>query len=79
VGFAGIALCRVGLYGCVRRLAKKTGVATTRMSSLCEAGHRRIAKTGPLKHRSCVNGGRLEFEFFEPAGSTLPAALKEKT
>jgi hypothetical protein len=24
-------------------------------------------------------GGRLEFEFFESAGSTLPAALKEKT
>jgi hypothetical protein len=26
-----------------------------------------------------LTAGRLEFEIFEPAGSTFPAALKEKT
>jgi hypothetical protein len=46
----------------------------------------RLAGPGSQKQKQArwsiaftLTAGRLEFELFEPAGSTLPAALKEKT
>ena len=78
VDFAGNALCRMSRGNRACTSAADAGLFTAG-AVVCRAGRPRCAETSPRDH-GCYAGLRgREFDFFEPAGSSLPAAPKENT